>query len=1578
MRNILLILTIFASFLYARETTAQTVTFKADTVSISCSSTDTFLIPIRVVDFDSIGAFQFTLAWDTAKLNYAYTTPIIPELLGAGVDFDSNKLQINAGRIAYIWTKTLGASLPDSTVIFSLAFQRKAGNFAALTFVNSPVVIEAADVNVNILTFIAGPGGALPIDDEPPSITCPANVTVQGFGPTPVNGIAPASLADNCLPLANVGWASVGATVQNQPNDPDASGSPFNIGQSTVTYTATDVGNNTATCSFNVTVEFSLNTDSLTIIVQTATTSCSQTVSINITALNFDSIGSLQFSLGWNPAALQFSSVSNFNPALQLVLVDNFNTLQTNNGLLAFLWTANAAEGVTLPPGAILFTLNLNVLTGGGASIPLTFGDSPVIREVFSNASGTPEEIGAVWVNGTVNVADLIPPILECPGNVNIDLPPGNVNVQVNNLQPLALLDNCPGVPTLNYVQTGATTGSGTGNANGIYNPGVTTVTYTATDVAGNTSTCSFTVTVNAPGILTLLIDTVAVDCQGGPDQIAVNLFVENWNDIVGLQFQVGWDPAVLQYSTVNNFNPALGLMLTDFGTTQTDLGILSFFAGGPNSGWPDILPDGSVIFTIVFNVLNPTGISSIFYTGFIEAINSSINVVPVTTVNGLFSASDDNTPPSVECPPNITVDIIGNECNTNVNVPFPTVVDACSGIDTIVRVPSSDVFFAGVTNVTYTVTDSAGNSATCVLTVTVKDNTPPSLIDCPTGAMGFALSTVCAGQTNWAPPIPFDPCGQVGLVVTSNFNQDSLFPVGQTQVVYTVTDPSGNTGTCSFVVTIQDTIAPSIECPLNQTVPPDGSPNCGAFVQYPSAFVTDNCDTAVVVTSVPLPGIFPPGPTTVIYTATDDFNNVATCSFVVTVTDFTSPVLTCPPNVTITTAPDTCGAFVIWDDVTATDACDGTLTPTSNYNSGDYFEIGVTIVLYSATDASSNIGTCSFEITVTESTPPLVLGCPSNISITLPQGVCETTATWTPPVASDNCFLISFIASHDPGAVFKAGTTTVTYTAIDAAGNETVCSFNVTLGDNVPPVMSDCPSDVTVSNATPCGAPVTWNPPTATDNCTDSLVFVSSHAPGDTFYNGQTTVVIIVFDANGNFDSCHFVITVNTGNPPGFLNIPQNIVIPGCPQTVSWTPPTPTGFCELDTVFSSHQPGDFFPNGTTVVTYTWIEGTTQLPTSATFSVTILETEPPNITCPISPIVVNVGGGIAQDSSDFILSAVTTNNCSGVILELDAVTATDNCGIDSFMQTSGPLSGATFLPGLTTITYIAVDSSGNTSICNINIEVLGLPALSVMSQPTFGCLNQPVTITATAIAGATYTWTLNNQPLNTTGNTHIVQSFASANEGVYSVSAIVNGCTIPASSTTVMLAKMPDAIDDTNIFFTPGDTTVFNVFENDQLMPPSDFEVVFFDSLQGLAYLGEGNFAYVGQSGGFFRYRVCSKSCPNLCDDAAVTIRGEESCKLPNIFTPNGDEINDWLEIPCLADPRAYPNNSLVVYNQWGDKVYEASPYYNTPQAGNVRVPWRGTLFGNPGQHLPDATYFYIFKPGPGEPAIKGFIEIFR
>lgn len=1574
MRNKLLILFLLAALLAPAVSRAQAVTLKADSFTVACHNVDTFLIPVRLFNFTEVAGLQFTFAWNPAYLDYTYITDIHPDFFGIGFDTTSFT---NQGKFTFSWTTIGGLTIPDSTILFKVGFSRLGGPASLVEFTNDPTAIAAIDPLGNDLMVETFPGLITPIDNEPPTISCPGNVSLEVFGASPVNGIAPASILDNCS-IQTIGWSSAGATVANFPNDPDASGAVFNVGQSTVTYLVTDVGGNTASCTFLIDLQLAPS-DSLTLIASNTTGSCGQTVTIDITTLNFDSIGGLQFSLGWDTSILSYGSVGNFNPSLVLA-PSNFGTSETGNGFLGFAWTSALPNGTSLANGTVLFSITFNVVSTANGNTAIVFGDIPTEQVAFSSATLPPTEIGFITVNGLVNILDQTAPEITCPANVVTMAPSGSLSANVNGLEPLTLTDNCSADVALDYQLTGATTGQGTGPANGTFNAGMTTVVYTAEDEAGNTATCSFTVTVNAQNPLTLLLDTVAIDCQGGgSSQIAVNLTVRGFQQIIGLQFNVVWDTAVIKFDSVGNQYPGLNLNPTMFfGFTTTPNGTLQFF-GGNAGGWPDI-PDDDVFFTLYFTIQSINK-SNIDFSGIIDGVNSGFNSVPVLTVNGCFQASD-FTPPLITCPADTLVAVVGNECNANVMIDTAQATDACSGIMSITPDKMGDVYPAGTTIVTFTAVDSAGNSATCSMSVTVQDNLPPQLFNCPPDTILVdAPANACAAQVTWAAPEAFDPCTGITPNLVVSDTSGTIFPIGDSVVVYTAIDIFDDSTSCSFTVIVRDTASPIIICPDDFVVfAPDTS--CSAQVDFslPQAF--DNCDQNVALDGDAQPGsIFPPGPTVVTYFATDDFGNTAICSFQITVADLNPPVLdTCPADITLTALPDTCGAFVTWTPPGATDDCTADVAVNANYAPGDFFDVGTTAVTYNATDGGGNAASCSFTVTVIETVLPVIMNCPVGFVFEMPADKCDTLVTWTPPTATDNCGLDTLIASNQPGTVFNTGVHTVTYTAYDVSGNTAECAFMVAVNDNVAPVFTSCPEDITVDNASPCGEVVNWTFPTAIDNCLLDTI-TSTKQPTDLIKDQITNVVIRAVDASGNADTCAFTITLDVVIvPPSFSSFPADITLAGCPQPIDWTlPVADTNFCVPPVITSIPDnvfPGDTFGVGVTNIIYLAVDSTGLEIIRDTFTVTIIEDIPPVINCLSEVVSVHVGGVVINDAGEFIADIAAIPSCDSVALTFDLPLATDNCGTPSVTQTAGPGTGMLFAAdSIYTLTFLATDDAGNTSECSVSLTVVGLQPLMPLVNPPVACPGENVVLMVDSFPGATYTWTGPSQSYP--NNSQITVIASAANAGTYTVFADVNGCITPLDSAQVILASDPIANDDVGYVLDPLSSDTINVLDNDIFSPPSDFTVTFDSLPPGVTYLGNGVFAVeAGAEPGSlsFFYELCSNSCPDFCDMAVVTIRVRNTdCTLiPNIITPNGDGVNDYFTIPCL-DSGFFRDNSIIIYNQWGDKVFEAAPYDNTPLNA-----WQGTLNGEQGKDLPDGVYYYIFKSGPNEPPQKGFIQIYR
>ncbi len=238
---------------------------------------------------------------------------------------------------------------------------------------------------------------------------------------------------------------------------------------------------------------------------------------------------------------------------------------------------------------------------------------------------------------------------------------------------------------------------------------------------------------------------------------------------------------------------------------------------------------------------------------------------------------------------------------------------------------------------------------------------------------------------------------------------------------------------------------------------------------------------------------------------------------------DTTPPVITgCPANIEVSTKLTECFSVVSWVEPNATDCSLKSLT--SNFSSGTQFPVGVTKVIYTAKDARNNASTCSFNVIVHD-VPPVVSNCPADIMLAAGTN-CTARGAWSAPVFTDNCN-VTVTSSHVPGGSFPIGTTVVTYTGIDNAGNSSQCKFNVIVTDAIAPVISNCPENIRIVIANSSGkTPAQWVIPTANDNCTLAS-FTSTHQVGDLFSTGTTDVRYTAIDKSGNEATCFFTVTI-------------------------------------------------------------------------------------------------------------------------------------------------------------------------------------------------------------------------------------------------------------------------------------------------------------------------------------------------------------------------------------------------------------------------------------------------------------------
>jgi len=113
-----------------------------------------------------------------------------------------------------------------------------------------------------------------------------------------------------------------------------------------------------------------------------------------------------------------------------------------------------------------------------------------------------------------------------------------------------------------------------------------------------------------------------------------------------------------------------------------------------------------------------------------------------------------------------------------------------------------------------------------------------------------------------------------------------STFAKGTTTVTCTAVDTSGNSTSCRFTVTVNDTQNPTVACPANLTALAARPGDATAIVNYAAPTAADNCAIQSVICTPPSGSAFPLGATMVSCTATDTSGNSAGCSFSVTVFD--------------------------------------------------------------------------------------------------------------------------------------------------------------------------------------------------------------------------------------------------------------------------------------------------------------------------------------------------------------------------------------------------------------------------------------------------------------------------------------------------------------------------------------------------------------------------------------------------------------------------------------------------------------------------------------------------------------------
>jgi gliding motility-associated-like protein len=941
------------------------------------------------------------------------------------------------------------------------------------------------------------------------------------------------------------------------------------------------------------------------------------------------------------------------------------------------------------------------------------------------------------------------------------------------------------------------------------------------------------------------------------------------------------------------------------------------------------------------------------------------------------------------------------------------------------------------------TVTDLAGNSNQCTFTGIAVDNSNPT-VTCPV-LSDVSLNALCetsipdiSSLILWSDNCYNDPSDMIfsqSPIAGTNVNSSQT-------ITFTVTDPNGNSTSCSSSLTVIDNTGPSLVCPTDLSIPVNELCTINLNDYLSSVTVTENCffNDPVILTQTPSPGTLLTVSTLISIQGEDEAGNTGNCTFIVTPIDNSNPVINCPTNSTVAAGTDCSynlsdlsSSLTISDNCTALFNTNITQSPVA----GTVLSTGNHLISFTVEDESGNSSTCSFNLTVEDQFLPTI-SCPGNVDL-LVNSDCQTNIGdyTTLAVVSDNCsFANSITLSQSPvlNTVIEQNTQVI-LTATDEEGNTASCNFFAIVIDNIDPVLT-CPNELNVAINSSCQylIPDLTSEITGTDNCSafENMTFVQNPV-ANTNETGLNALFLTLTDEQGNQGTCITLLipedtetpTVTCPSPPAINNgtncdfvLPNygasTLVLDNCSDyTISQTPAF----------------GSTVQTGSTLIEIEVSDVAGNM-VSCSFTIEVNESVTPTITCP---------------------SNIST--CDPVVTYSDPIIA-DNCeAILSQIDATGLSSGSTFPVGTTVIEYEVSDPSGNSSSCSFNVQVLDFPADANIIPDTIGLCNTTSTVvSAEAHSTGTGEWSVisgqgnfNNPFANTTGINNLIYG---TNILVYEISTVSCGST---SDTLYVIASQQPLPASTQDTLNGCNSTQINLLSNTPLYGIGVWTTT--DNNAIIADANSSNTTATNLSSGWNDYiwTITNGSCPSTSDTMSVFIAAtaqiiqsdttfcleSNSIELiatspeigqtgywiftigsgyleeptsnitsvsdltlglnkivyvldypqcasssdtisiiaslcegfdpvfPTVITPNFDGKNDLFVINYLE--KVYPECSVVIFNRWGSIVYESVGY---------EEPWDGTYNSEP---LPMGTYFYkIELNDPENTVYNGPISIIR
>ena len=454
-------------------------------------------------------------------------------------------------------------------------------------------------------------------------------------------------------------------------------------------------------------------------------------------------------------------------------------------------------------------------------------------------------------------------------------------------------------------------------------------------------------------------------------------------------------------------------------------------------------------------------------------------------------------------------------------------------------------------------------------------------------------------------------------------------------------------------------------------------------------------------------------------WTVKDIAGNQTAAQQYVSVRDRTAPYLTVPSNITVNNEINTCGAKVNYL-ATATDNC-STVTIAYSIAPNTIFSVGTTTVTVTASDACGNNISKSFTVTVNDSQKP-VIATNGDKNVNNDLGICGALVPVS-ATASDNCGVGAPTGVRSDGlalnAVYPVGSTTITWNVNDANGNSALqVTQTIIVSDNTAPVVNT--KDITINLDANGRASITTGmvDNQSTDNCSFTLSL------DKTSFNcsnvGANTVTLTATDASGNTSSAKAIVTVVDNIAPTVKVKPVTIYLDATGAASITTASVDGGTFDNCTFTLSLDKTSFNCSnvGANTVTLTAKDASGNT-SSAKAIVTVVDNIAPTVK--VKPVAIYLDANGSASITTGSVDAGSYDNCT-FTLSLD--------------KTSFNCSNV----GANTVTLNAKDASGNTSSLSTSVTVIDniFPTVKVKPATIYLDASGAASITTASVDGGSF------------------------------------------------------------------------------------------------------------------------------------------------------------------------------------------------------------------------------------------------